>query len=67
MSLENIKDMLESPILGIIPEDDSVKISQVMKNAVVNTHPKSKASKGYINASKRILGENVDVDDFRHL
>lgn len=56
MDLPTIKDMLEIPILGVIPEDDSVKESQRMKNAVIKTHPKSKASKAYAKATKRILG-----------
>ncbi len=60
MSVSNIKDMLEIPLLGVIPEDDSVKRSQLMKNAVVHTHPRSKASKGYVSSAKRILGEDVE-------
>jgi len=59
MPISNIRDMLETTILGIIPEEDSVKESQFMKNPVILTHPKSKAAKTYINTSKRILGENI--------
>jgi len=62
MSLSNIKDMLEIPIIGIIPEDNSIKESQVLKNAVIHTHPKSLASKHYIRTSKRILGENIKLE-----
>ncbi len=62
MSIANIKDMLEIPILGIIPEDDSIKESQVMKNAVIFTHPKSRAAKTYINTTKRILGRDVEIE-----
>ena len=58
MSISNIQDMLETPILGIIPEDEAVKISQVLKNAVIHTHPKSKATKNYIETSKRLLGDS---------
>jgi len=61
MSISNIKDMLEIPILGIIPEEDAVKESQVMKNAVIHTHPKSRATQSYIIASKRILGHDIKV------
>jgi septum formation inhibitor-activating ATPase MinD len=56
MDIATIKDMLEVPILGVIPEDESVKESQRMKNAVVHTHPKSKASKAYRKIAQRILG-----------
>jgi len=62
MSLPNIKDMLESPILGIIPEDVAIKKSQAMKNAVINTHPKSRAAKTYLTKSRRLLGEDVEIE-----
>lgn len=58
MPISNIHDMLETSILGIIPEDEAVKISQVLKNAVVHTHPKSKAARNYIETSKRLLGDS---------
>src|SRR3989338_1630450 len=62
MSMTNIKYMLEVPILGIIPEDYCVKMSQIIKNAVVHTHPRSKAARHYLMTSKRILGEDIDVE-----
>jgi len=62
MSISNIKDMLEAPILGIIPEDDAVKESQVMKNSVIYTHPRSNATRNYINASRRLLGHDVRLE-----
>jgi len=62
MSLPNIKDMLEVPIIGIIPEEDSIKESHVMKNPVIYTHPRSKASKIYLNTSKRILGHDIPIE-----
>jgi septum site-determining protein MinD len=62
MSVLNMKDMLESQILGIIPESDEVKESQVMKNAVVLTHPRSKAAKTYMNTSERVLGRDVGFE-----
>ena len=58
MPISNIHDMLETSILGIIPEDEAVKISQVLKNAVVHTHPKSKAARNYMETSKRLLGDS---------
>ena len=56
MDVPTIKDMLEVPILGIVPEDDSVKESQRMRNAVVHTHPRSKAARAYRRIARRILG-----------
>jgi septum site-determining protein MinD len=59
MSITNIKDMLEVPILGIIPEEQSIRESQAIKNAVIITHPYSIAAQTYRDATKRILGETV--------
>ncbi len=56
MPIETIKDMLEVPMLGVIPEDDAVKQSQQIKNAVIFTHPKSRATKAYHKTAKRLLG-----------
>ena len=62
MSIPNLKDMLESEILGIIPESDHVKESQVMKNAVIHTHPKSQAAKTYLITSQRLLGKKINIE-----
>lgn len=56
MDLESIKDMLETPVLGIVPEDKAVKESQYLKAPVIYTHPRSKASKAYNKIARRILG-----------
>ncbi|MDP1729152.1 MAG: cell division ATPase MinD [archaeon] len=56
MDIPTIKDMLEVPILGLVPEDDSIKESQRMKNSVIKTHPKSKSAKSYMRIARKILG-----------
>jgi septum site-determining protein MinD len=56
MDIPTIKDMLEVPILGVVPEDDAVKESQRMKNAVIKTHPRSRSARAYNKIAKRILG-----------
>ncbi len=56
MDIPTIHDMLEVPVLGIIPEDNSVKESQRMKNAVIRTHPTSKAARAYNKIALKILG-----------
>ncbi len=58
MKAETVKEMLEIPILGMIPEDISVQESLSLKDAVVHTHPKSKASRAY----KEIAAKILDVD-----
>jgi septum site-determining protein MinD len=63
MAIPNIKEMLEIPLLGIIPEDDSVKESHVLKNAVIHTKPRSRAARNYITTTRRVLGEGVELED----
>jgi len=56
MDIPTIRDMLEVPILGIVPEDDAVKESQRMKKPVIHSHPKSKSAKEYRKIARKILG-----------
>jgi septum site-determining protein MinD len=50
-----VKEMLEIPVLGMIPEDISVQKSLNLKNAVIHTHPKSKASRAYKEIAAKLL------------
>jgi len=56
MDIPTIKDMLEVPILGIVPEDDAIKESQRMKKPVIHSHPRSKSAKEYRKIARRLLG-----------
>ncbi len=58
MHPETVKEMLEAQILGMIPEDVSIKKSLNLKDAVVHVYPKSKASRAY----KEIAAKLLDVD-----
>jgi len=62
---EVVKEMLESQILGMIPEDDSVKRSINMKGAVMHTHPKSNASRAYKEIAAKLLEVNYDSEKDR--
>lgn len=56
MPISNIQEMLEIPILGVVPEDGNVQAALAMKNALVLTHPKSKASKVYKEIASKLAG-----------
>lgn len=56
MSYSNVKEMLEIPIIGVIPEDKSIRHSHVLKDAVVHTHPRSKSAKAYRDVAAKLLG-----------
>ena len=65
---EVVKEMLEVPILGMIPEDIAVKKSIRSKGIAVNLHPKSNAARAYKEIAARILNvpydSNVDREGF---
>ena len=57
-----VREMLEVPILGMVPEDSSVQEALSMKDAVVHTHPKSKSARAYKEIAARIMGVKYDSD-----
>lgn len=60
MPLSSIKSMLESPIIGVIPEEKSVKEALTRRDAVVHTHPKSKVSRKYNDIAIKVLGPEAE-------
>ena len=53
-----------------IPEDKNMQSALVMKDAILHTHPKSKASRAYRHIAARIIGNNnyrEDVSIFERL
>jgi septum site-determining protein MinD len=65
MGPESVKEMLEVPFLGMIPEDIAVRKSQRLKNAVINTHPKSKAARAYKEIAAKLLDISYDSNKDR--
>ena len=62
MQPETVKEMLEVPVLGMVPEDLDIQRSLSMKDAVVHTHPKSKSARAYKEIASKILGVEYDSD-----
>ncbi|RLG16213.1 hypothetical protein DRN69_01355 [Candidatus Pacearchaeota archaeon] len=65
MQPETVKEMLEAPILGMIPEDIVVQEALNLKDAVIHTHPKSKAARAYKEIAAKILDLEYDSDKDR--
>ena len=59
MSLPSIKSMLESQIIGVVPEDKAVREALNLRDAVVHTHPRSKVAKKYCEIAQKISGEKI--------
>lgn len=55
-----VKEMLEVPVLGMVPYDLAVSESLNMRDAVVHTHPKSAPARAYKEIASRIL--NIPYD-----
>ena len=62
LSPEVVREMLEIPILGMIPEDEAVKKAISSKTAVVHSYPKSQAARAYKEIAAKILGVSYDSD-----
>ena len=62
MHPEVVKDMLEVPILGSIPEDYVAQEALNQKDALVHTHPKSNAARAYKEIAARLIGVDYDSD-----
>lgn len=55
-----VKDMLEVPILGMIPEDPTVQKCLGIRDAVVHVSPKSNAARAYKEIAAKLIGVNYD-------
>lgn len=60
MPVEDVEAMLETPIIGIIPEDDEVRKAQKEKHPVVHFNPKSKASANFRELASKLIGEEPE-------
>jgi len=56
MSISNVQEMLDLPILGVIPEDASVQASLRSKDALIHSYPHAKASRAYKKVAAKIAG-----------
>jgi len=62
MQPDVVREMLEIPILGMVPEDIVMQEALSLKDAVVHTHPKSKPARAYKEIAARIMGVKYDSD-----
>lgn len=60
MQPDSVKEMLETPVLGMVPEDLIVKEALSLKDAVVHTHPESKPARAYKEIAAQIIGVEYD-------
>ncbi len=56
MEVSNVKMLAEVPILGVIPEDSSIRESLMLRDSLLHTDPGNKIAHSYMNLAKKILG-----------
>ncbi|GIU68325.1 MAG: septum site-determining protein MinD [Candidatus Pacearchaeota archaeon] len=57
---EVVKEMLEVPVIGMVPEDEHVKKSIKEKKPVVHRHPRSKAARAYKEITAKLFNFPYD-------
>jgi septum site-determining protein MinD len=56
VSVRNVEALLEYPVIGVIPEDDTMREALSLKDAIVHTHPNSRAAQSYLKLAAGIAG-----------
>ena len=54
--------MLEKPVIGVIPEDPSIREALSLKESIIYTHPRSNAAQGYLRLAAAISGAQGPED-----
>ena len=67
MSVEDVKEILSVPMLGIIPEDDAVIVSTNNGEPMVLSPELAYAGIAFNNVAQRLEGKKVPFLDVRHL
>ncbi|MAH49509.1 septum site-determining protein MinD [Candidatus Pacearchaeota archaeon] len=65
MPLSSIKSMLETPLIGVVPEDKAVKEALTKRDAVIHTHPRSKVSRKYKEIAGKVLNGRITNVNFK--
>ena len=64
MSISNIKEMLDLPVLGVVPEDKKVLASLRHKDAVIHMYPYTKSALAYKRIAAKIANINYKEPGF---
>ena len=60
MDVDDIVDLLSIDLIGVVPDDEYI-ITQTNKGEPVISNKKAPSGKAYMEISRRILGENIEV------
>ena len=57
MTVDSVQSLLNKPVIGMIPDDNSVSESVHLRYPVVYSHPKSSATKGFKVLASKLIGD----------
>jgi len=57
LSKKDVEAILETPVIAMIPEDETIREAVKVKNPVTHTHPSAPSSKSYKQLASELLGE----------
>ena len=57
LSKKEVEAILETPVIAMIPEDETIREAVKIKNPVTHTHPSAPSSKSYKQLASELLGE----------
>lgn len=60
MDVDDIVDLLSIDLIGVVPDDEFI-ITQTNKGEPVVSNKRAPSGKAYMEISRRILGENIEV------
>jgi len=67
LSVRNIEQMIEHPVIAIIPDDPCVKMSVVNKLQLVDTYPRSDAAVAYKKLAAALIGRHYEEEREKNL
>jgi septum site-determining protein MinD len=61
LSIEDVLEILASPLLGIVPESQDVLRASNVGSPVTLNSPASAPARAYLDATRRLLGEKLEM------
>ena len=61
LSIEDVLEILSTPLLGIIPESEEVLRASNLGSPVTFNNPSSAPARAYLDAARRLMGEEVEM------
>ena len=62
MAVEDVVELLAIKLIGVVPDDEKIVISTNQGEPLVGSN--TPAGKAYMNVCYRIMGEEVEFEDF---